>query len=158
MKKFKYIALAAMAAMLAAGCEKENKGQSAGEGSGPVAGEWHMVSWSGLTEERADVYVSFGEDGTFDLYQRVYTPYYEHYDGTYRQDGDRLSGSYSDGTPWGREYTATLPEDRSRLTLTAADDGADVSVYVPATIPEDILSGDLSLKSGTGSPDGFRFL
>lgn len=150
-------AAAAFAAALAlTGCEKTPGGEDGGQVL-PVTGQWHLASWSSITSDMADVYISFEEDGTFDLYQRVYTPYYEHFDGTYQQDGDQLSGTYSDGVAWNTTYTVSVTPDRSQLTLTGADDPEDVAVYAAGTIPEDILSGELSSKS-SAEPETFRFL
>lgn len=152
----KYMAIAAMTLTAVLSCKKN--GPEFPEGSGPVAGQWHMIQWSSISSDRADVYVSFGEDGTFDLYQRVYTPYYEHYEGTYTQDGGQVTGTYSDGTPWSSSYTASFSNDRTEMTLTPDDGSGDV-VYEAADIPEDVLSGLLSgTKSETNTGTGFRFL
>lgn len=141
------------------GCGEKDGPEDPSGGAGPVTGHWHLESWGVLTPQQADVYVSFGEDGTFDLYQRVYSPYYVHYDGTYVQDGDQVSGTYSDGTPWNATYSASLSADLSVLTLTSATDASDVSVYGSVeSIPGDIISGTADLKSGTSGDDGFRFL
>ena len=157
-RTIQYLLLAAFAAVSASGCGKEGGSAEFPEGSGPVAGQWHMVSWNSISGGQADVYISFDEDGTFDLYQRVYTVYYEHYDGTYTQDGAQVDGTYSDGTPWGCSYTARFPEDRSRMTLTPSDGSGD-SVYEAVQIPDEILSGLLSgSKAGDDGNSGFRFL
>lgn len=157
-KTMKYMMLAAVAMVMAAGCGKKGSEPDLPEGTGPVAGQWHLIEWSSLSDDRADIYISFGEDGTFDLYQRLYTPYYEHYDGNYIQDGATVSGTYSDGTAWGSSYTAVFTEDRSRMTLTPDGNGT-AAVYEASDIPEEILSGSLSgTKSGIDGPDGYRFL
>ena len=141
------------ALVLMSGCNDNGGGGNSGEkdASGPVTGQWHLESWGVLTQEQADVYVSFGEDGTFDLYQRVYTPYYEHYDGSYTQQDGCISGTYSDGTAWNASYTVTVSEDKARLTLTNTANSDDAAVYRAETIPEEIISGALSLKSGPGN-------
>lgn len=142
----------------ACGCTRNGGPEGQDGEAGPVTGQWHLESWGVLTQEQADVYVSFGEDGTFDLYQRVYTTWYEHYDGTYTQQDGLLSGTYSDGTAWGSEYTVLVSADKSTMTLTGASDASDVSVYRAGTIPEEILSGALLSKAAPDAEAGFRAL
>ncbi|MBO8479076.1 MAG: hypothetical protein IAB80_09360 [Bacteroidetes bacterium] len=152
-------ALFILCASLAGACGCTRNGGPEGQDgeAGPVTGQWHLESWGMLTQEQADVYVSFGEDGTFDLYQRVYTPYYEHYDGSYTQQDGCISGTYSDGTAWNAAYTVTVSDDKTRLTLTNTANSDDAAVYRAETIPEEIISGALSLKSRSGN-GGFRAL
>ena len=102
--------------------------------------------------------IDFRTDGTFDLYQRVYSPYYEHFDGTWTLDGNTLDGNYSDGTPWRSSYTVSVNEDASGLTLTDTFDSEDVSRFIRAAIPEDILSGILGTKGTMETSSGKGFL
>lgn len=160
MKIIRHIAfLAAITAMV---CSCDGNGIS-GTGSGDIpadadtlSGSWHMTSWGTVTA--ADIYVDFRTDGTFDLYQRVYSPYYEHFDGTWTLDGNTLDGNYSDGTPWRSSYTVSLNEDASGLTLTDTFDSEDVSRFIRAAIPEDILSGILGTKGTMETSSGKGFL
>lgn len=114
-------------------------------GSGEVKGEWHMIAWSALSA--ADVWLSIGEDGTFDLYQRVYTPDYVHLDGTYQLADGTLSGRYSDNVAWGSSYRVSFNGDGSQMTLTSTANGGDVAVYVKAAIPAEIKDGSLSASA-----------
>lgn len=146
MKNIRLVLL--IAAVMFAGCKKVGKGED--EVSGSVSGEWHIISWAGDPAVQ-DVYVSFGEDGGFGLYQRVYTPYYEHFAGTYTVDGAKMQGKYDDGSPWaGNPYTISFSDGGNTLKMSRAASPGDVSVYVRASIPEDVLSGDLGLKSSDG--------
>lgn len=142
------------------GCSKsdDNNGGGGGEGEGTLVGQWHMITWYGAAAT-ADVYLSFTEEGTFDLYQRIYTPMYEHYNGNYSYRDGKLSGEYSDNVSWGSDYRVSFSADGKQMTLTSTSSTGDVSVYEKTTIPEDILSGELtpSTQSRTDKEE-FRFL
>lgn len=153
--------LAVVTIFAVAGCNNKKGGEPEfPEGSGPVEGVWHMVSWSGISSDRADIYISFSGDGKFELYQRVYSSFYEHYEGSYTQDEDIVQGTYADGQPWRDSYKVSLTADSSQLTLTGSTDPSDVTVYEKVgSIPDEILSGDLSSKSSSDDGfSGFRFL
>lgn len=140
MKNIKWLLIACAAACLTTACggSSDDPGQS---GSGSVAGQWHMVSWSTLTA--ADIYLSFDDAAAFDLYQRLEKPTYEHFSGTYSYAGGTLSGVYSDNEPWGNSYKVTFNADGSRMTLTGVNGTADVAVFARTSIPGEILSGEL---------------
>lgn len=148
MKNIKSLLIGLAAVCLLAGCgessgeDNPQPGGGADIGDGAVIGQWHMVSWSTLTE--ADIYISFTGTGTFDLYQRLYTPGYVHLNGQYALKDRTLSGIYGDNIPWGSSYAVTLNSDKTRLTLTSAVNGDDVSVFVKAAIPDEIRNGVLS--------------
>ena len=99
MKSIKLLLIGLAAAFALTGCGDSSKDTPEPEGDGNVVGSWHLVSWSSL--QSADVYLSFSESGSFDIYQRLYKPEYVHLDGTYSYDKPTLSGRYSDNTPWG---------------------------------------------------------
>ena len=148
--------------MLAAfsGCGKsDNNGGGGNEnGDGTIVGQWHLISWSG-TAAAADVYISFAEKGTFDLYQRVYSPEYVHYTGNYSYSDDRLSGKYSDNVAWASDYKVSFSTDGNQMTLTSTKSSTDISVYQKATIPDEILSGELSAsQQSRADKEEFRFL
>lgn len=153
-----YIAAALIAASALTSCIKDNPtpGEEPAQDN-TITGTWHLASWTGLTS--ADIYVSFNENGSFDLYQRLYSPIYEHLTGSWSLDGDILSGTYDDGIPWRTDYKVRINASGDMLTLVATDNAEDKATYNKAEIPEEILSGDLSLKSSErpGS-QGLRFL
>ena len=84
MKNIKLLLIGLAAAFALTGCGDSSKDTPEPEGDGNVVGSWHLVSWSSL--QSADVYLSFSESGSFDIYQRLYKPEYVHLDGTYSYD------------------------------------------------------------------------
>lgn len=157
MKSIKTILLGLVAMFALAGCGETAKIDTPTPSDGSIVGEWHLVSWSTL--DAADIYLSFGDNGSFDIYQRIYKPTYTHYEGTYRISGNTLSGTYSDGTAWSNaSYTIGFSDNGNRLTLTGTTAG-DTAVYVKEPIPSYILSGELGTKLADNEPtDEPRFL
>ena len=99
-----------------------------------IVGEWHYSGTeSGVV---IDVYVGFSQDYTFELYQKIGDGAHHLYKGKYKFDGEVLSGTYSDYTPWAHEYKVT----RSGSSLTLASVASpDYSVtYKKESIPEDV--------------------
>lgn len=76
MKSIKLLLIGLAAAFALTGCGDSSKDTPEPEGDGNVVGSWHLVSWSSL--QSADVYLSFSESGSFDIYQRLYKPEYVH--------------------------------------------------------------------------------
>lgn len=97
-------------------------------------GTWAMSSWLEFSE--AEVYISFAYNRTFELYQRVYTSFYEYYYGTWSYSNGELSGTYSDGLGWGAYYVSFVDD---MMVLTHSSDENDVSYFVRSTIPDDAL-------------------
>ena len=96
---------------------------------------------------------------SFQLYQRLYKPEYVHLDGTYSYDKPTLSGRYSDNTSWGSSsYRVSFNADGTRMTLTSTSSTSDVSVFVKAEIPSDIISGALEATPQSRAEDMPRFL
>lgn len=145
MKSIKLLLIGLFAACLCASCGSSSSEETPGPqtGSGTVVGEWHLISWSTLSA--ADIYLSLAEDGTFELYQRLTKPFYEHFDGTYRYADGTLSGVYGDGAAWGASYRVSFGADGAQMTLTAG--AGDVAVFARTTIPEEIRSGELEART-----------
>lgn len=106
-------------------------------------GQWMLTSWTGDQSLAGKVYIELKDDNTCDIYQNVNVTGYAKFSGTYavteRGGGVReLSGSYSDGKPWGDSYTFTATADK--LTLTGVGTGY-VSVYDRTTIPDHVKDG-----------------
>lgn len=157
MKNIKLLLIGLAAAFALTGCGDSSKDTPEPEGDGNVVGSWHLVSWSSL--QSADVYLSFSESGSFDIYQRLYKPEYVHLDGTYSYDKPTLSGRYSDNTPWGSaSYRFSFNADGTRMTLTSTSSTSDVSVFVKAEIPSEIISGALESTPQSRAEDMPRFL
>lgn len=163
MKSIKLLLIGLAAAFALAGCSESNGGTDPDpdptpEGKGSVVGEWHMISWSTLTA--ADIYISFNKSGSFELYQRLYTPEYVHLNGTYSYNEPALSGMYSDNVPWGNSYNVSFNSDGTQMTLTSTTSANDVSVFVKEKIPSEIISAQAAASSvqSRQSEDTPRFL
>ena len=160
MKKINWLWAACLAACIMTACggdSSEEPGPQPGEETATVVGTWHMVSWDFL--QAADIYVSFEPTGTFELYQRLTKPSYEHFRGTYSYVGGTLSGVYSDAVPWGNSYKVAFSADGAQMTLTGVAGTDDVATFARASIPEDILSGELEAQALSRSEEeGARFL
>ena len=152
MKKHIYSLFAAALLVFCAGCSNDDDGPAISDKG--VVGEWHLTSWNHETPADFDVYVQFGADGKFDLFQKVETSAYVRYSGRFAASDSRLSGRYSDGVAWSTDYTFELSDNGDTLTMTSATEGAEVSVYTRTPIPEEVLDAP-QVRSGT-LPDGFR--
>ena len=75
MKNIKIFCMLLASLVALSGCSKSDNNGGKNPGKETLVGEWHMVSWTGATAT-ADIYISFTEEGTFDLYQRFITPGY----------------------------------------------------------------------------------
>lgn len=131
------------------GCNKD-KGEKVNFAS-KIVGEWHCTPAS----FDAEVYVSFGETGNFDLYQRIGEGRARHYTGTWWMKGSTLSGNYSDGTPWGDDYTVAVVDDNT-VTLTTLNGSEETMTYTRESIPANIIEESLDLRSTL--PDELPFL
>ena len=77
---------------------------------------------------------------------------YSQYTGTYTLDKENsiLSGVYSDGEAWGSSSKYSISEDIN-LTLKSVNNPSEVSVYVPAKMPEVASAQSLS-RAGNVKP------
>lgn len=128
MKKLLYILAAAL---MIAGCNKDG-GKSLDQA---ILGEWHSTSIS----VNGDIYLSFSEDKTYELYQKIGDGAYRLYRGTWNIEEGILTGKYNDGEPWAASYDAAV-QDKT-LTLTSKNDAAEVSTYTACEIPEEVRTG-----------------
>ena len=88
MKIFKMLAVAAVA-LFAVACGEKPGGQTDGPSIvtfDAIENEWKLVSVDGVANDFT-VYIKF-EDGSFALYQQVYTWDYRFFEGEYSVDGD----------------------------------------------------------------------
>lgn len=144
MKRIKYLWIVLVALFATTGCGGSSDEDSTPDPNQPssathsVTGEWRLVSWGELST--ADIYVSFAENGTFELYQRLYTPEYRYLHGTYKYAKSVLDGVYSDAVAWGSAYRVSFNTKGTQMTLTSELDKDDVSVFTRATIPDEIRS------------------
>ena len=145
MKKHIYSLFAAALLVFCAGCSNDDDGPAISDKG--VVGEWHLTSWNHETPADFDVYVQFGADGKFDIFQKVETSAYVRYSGRFAASDSRLSGRYSDGVAWSTDYTFELSDNGDTLTMTSATEGAEVSVYTRTPIPEEVLRECLEAAS-----------
>lgn len=145
--------------MAMVGCENPDNGGNNGGGgvSGnldAIAQEWKLVSVNGVPAE-FNVYIGFTEEGTFTMYQQMYTLDYKFYDGTYEISGNKLTGEYFDHGAWKSDYVGGISEDGSTLTLTSDEDNAIKSVYKSCEIPQIVKDEALA---GTRAEEVVPFL
>ena len=133
MKSFKILSLAFVMLLALVGCEsKVNGGKKQ-----TVVGEWTLVQWNEATPE-FHVYIDFNADGTFEMYQQVWSFDYEYYNGKYSLNGDVMTGTYADGTPWACAYRVNVVD--GQLIMYSQEDKSVTSVYEKCTIPVEIKS------------------
>lgn len=143
MKKF--FAIFAVALLALVSCEEPNG--PVGDSS-DIAGQWHIVDWNGEAPV-FDVYVEF-TSGNFNIYQQVYSLYYEHFEGTYSINNDVITGSYADGKPWACGYKFEVAN--GKLTLKSQEDTSIVSVYEKCTIPQEIKDEATTTRASEAKP------
>ncbi len=112
-----------------------------------IVASWHLTDWSN-GESYADVYIKFDAAGNFDLYQRVDRPGYVHYTGKYSiEEGDVISGVYSDNTAWACKYAGRVNQNGDELTLVSQGGENITSVYAKSEIPADVTDFVTEIKS-----------
>lgn len=143
MKNLKIWSLAMMFILALTSCEKtpDVDGPAPIPGDlGAIVDEWALSTWSNA-EVAFNVYIDFNDDGTFSMYQQIYSLDYVLFEGTYSLSGDVLTGKYSDGQAWACGYKVDIAgqSDGSKVMTFWSQDGNNISsVYSNTTIPEDI--------------------
>ena len=143
MKNLKIWSLAMMFILALTSCEKEPDAPVQPPIPGDLKGivdEWALATWSNA-EVAFNVYIDFNEDGTFSMYQQVYSLDYVLYEGTYNLSDNILTGKYSDGQSWACGYKVDISVDNDgakMMTLFSQEGQSISSVYTNTTIPEDI--------------------
>lgn len=135
MKHIKVLLSALLVALVLVGCKDKDKKD---EGNVNVVGEWHIISFSGEKTDYFDVFMEFHADGTFEIYQRVYTLNYVLYSGNYNLSGNILTGNYEDGESWNCGYKVAVSEDGTTLTMHSQEDVSVTSVYEQMSIPDEV--------------------
>lgn len=130
MKSFKIFSLAMLMLLALTGCGEKEGGKGV-----KVAGEWQLVQWNDATPE-FKVYIDFNADGTFEMYQQVWSFDYELYTGKYVVTGDVMTGTYADGSNWACGYKVNVVD--GQLTMYSQEDQSVTSLYEKCTIPEEI--------------------
>lgn len=117
-------------------------GNGSGNGEGgkeeviELAGCWHLVNLN-ATDVDVDIYINFGKDGKFVIYQRTETLEFTVFNGTYTVDEENavISGVYDDGIAWLCDYNYVVDKEAKTLTLTNVENVSEVAVYEWATLP-----------------------
>ena len=130
MKSLKIFSLAMLMLLALTGCGEKEGGKGV-----KVAGEWQLVQWNDATPE-FKVYIDFNADGTFEMYQQVWSFDYELYTGKYVVTGDVMTGTYADGSNWACGYKVNVVD--GQLTMYSQEDQSVTSLYEKCTIPEEI--------------------
>lgn len=161
MKNLKIWSLIAMFALLFTACDDTTNSEQDGPTPGPkpsegleaLVNEWAIISWCGDAPV-FNVYIDFNEDGTFEMYQQVYSLDYELYTGKYNVAGDVVTGTYSDGSQWKCGYRASIAtkDGDYELTLMSQEDVSLTSVYSNTAIPEDIKAEATATRSSQAEP------
>lgn len=136
-------------ALLLSGCKKNSP--SAAE---TIAGEWHLVSFEGQTPAGYDAYLDLGADGTFVLWQKVQTPRWQKFMGTYSADWETIEGTYSDGTPWGSRYEYVFDGNAGSLVLTSIGEVRERQEYLKQDVPEEVKEGAEAVTRASGMEGG----
>ncbi len=123
------------------GCGDKERGKT---DSGLVAGEWQLTQWNDATPE-FNVYIDFNSDGTFEMYQQVWSFDYELYTGNYVVTGDVMTGTYADGSNWTCGYRVKVVD--GQLYMYSQEDKSVTSVYDKCTIPAEIKAEASTTRS-----------
>lgn len=148
MKNIKIWSLVALLALALVGCKDKGGNDDDAPKPAPtpsteglakdIVKQWRIVSFDGANTEYFDVYIDFKEDGSFEMYQRLYTLNYELYTGTYNVSNDILTGSYADGENWKCAYKGEVSGEGTNLILHSQEDVSLTSVYAGTIIPESV--------------------
>lgn len=95
--------------------------------------EWHSTS----LPVDGDIYISFSEDRTFELYQQIGQGAHRLYRGTWNLEETLLTGKYNDGEAWAAAYEIIIND--KQLTMTSVNDAAEESVFARADIPQEVI-------------------
>ena len=143
------LSLGLLGILLLPGCKKSSP--TAAE---TIAGEWHLVSFEGREPSGFDAYLDLGADGTFILWQKVQSPRWQKYTGTYSAEWEILEGAYSDGTPWGSSYEYEHDGSAGRLVLTSIGEIRDTQEYLKQAVPDEVRENAEPVTKALGIEGG----
>lgn len=149
MKSLKIFSLAMLLVVALVGCDKNNDGPAGGGDNGLLAGEWKLAMWN-EAEPEFNVYIDFNSDGTFEMYQQVWSFDYECFTGNYTITGDIVTGTYADGSNWLCGYKFEKSGDT--LTLYSQEDQSVTSLYEKCEIPAEIKAEATATRSSEVVP------
>ena len=155
-RKFAFLLSAMALAAVAFSCGDRIEPENDKPLSDMIVGEWRLISDSDRLSENAsmDIYLSFSQDNTFELYQKLGNVlYFRRYSGTYAIDEDNVvSGEYSGGDAWASDYEVSF-DRKGDLVMTALR-GEPVCRYGKSEIPSAVREGAVDVRSS----DVFPFL
>ena len=121
-----------------------------------LVGEWHLeeAHTEGIaTDENLDVYLGINDNGIFELFQKSgsQSVRYDRYYGKCRSENGIITGTYSDGKPWGGKYEYTVNGDE--LTLRSYN-LLEVQKYTRVQISDEIRANanTVTKANASGSP------
>lgn len=138
MKRITYILTAIASLLLTASCQKASDHLL-----DSLTGDWHYTGEESGVEE--DIWVSFAENGTFEMYQKIGEGAWWYSTGEFTADSETktLTGIYSDRYPW--KYSYRIDVDAKTLQMTAVElDGYTVT-YTREAIPAEVRDKALPL-------------
>lgn len=141
----KYFAIFAVVLLALVGCNKNNHGTS---NASDIDGQWHIIEWNNETPE-FDVYIEF-KAGKFNIYQQVYSIFFEKFEGSYNVSNGVVTGTYADGSNWACGYKFEVAG--SELTLKSQEDTSIVSVYKKCTIPQSVIDEAAKTRASESKP------
>lgn len=137
MKRVILYIFAAVSFFVLSGCTEKEKPLN-------IEGEWRLSTVETkvtVGSETVDVYLSFVDDGLFIVYQMVGSGRYRRYSGNWTLTGNRLTGKYSDGKPWGASYDVEVDGDNLVLNcLSSSGTVVETDTYRRASIPDSVIS------------------
>lgn len=119
--------------ILLASCGEKNGGKTELTLEQKLCTEWHST----FLPVDGDIYVSFNDNKTFELYQQIGEGAHRLYRGTWNLEENLLTGKYNDGEEWAAAYTITIND--KQLTMTSVNDAAEESVFAKEDIPEEVV-------------------
>lgn len=150
MKKTLYSLFAILGLCLIVGCSDDDDTPPVGN---DIVGQWSLSSWTGDVPADFAAYAEFNADASFTLYQRVESVRFQVYTGSFRLDGQTLSGQYADGTPWGASYEVEFDASGKTMKLVSNTAVQETNIFTRTTIPADIKTAASPAKASRA--DGF---
>lgn len=144
MKKTLYSIFAILGLCLFAGCSDDDNTPPVGT---DIVGEWTLTSWTGDMPADLSAYVEFAADASFIIYQKFENTTYDIYTGSFRLDGQTLSGTYSSGISWGASYQVEFDASGKTMRLVSNTPVQEVSIYTRTTIPAEVKNGAVPAKT-----------
>ena len=149
-RKMKRILYIIAAALMVISCGDKKNGGNTTELTleQKLYGEWHSTKLA----IDADIYISFMENGKFEMYQQIGEGAHRVFRGTWNLEDDLLSGKYNDGEEWTAAYRISV--EGKTLTMTSANDAAEVSRFAQMQIPADVKEGSVVVVKSEEPAEG----